>query len=74
MRFTIDIRRSKVPFRFRKRTKFRNSETRQSVSGFSNYERIWIAGFDVCLEWGSFDKTRPDYAADARRAAKRAVS
>ena len=76
MRFLVDVSRARhLPFSFRKRTSFRNSEIRQGVSGFANYERIYFAGLDMTFEWGSFNKHKPSHSqriADAKAKAKAA--
>ena len=67
MRFLVDISRTKMPLRFRKRVAFRNSKVRESVSGFANYERVWFGGCCLVLEWGSFDAKKPDHAKAGRQ-------
>lgn len=68
MRFLLDISRTKMPLRFRRRVRIRNSKTREEVSGFANLERRWIAGLDIVIEWGDFDPTKPDPGRAARAA------
>lgn len=62
MRFSLDIDRTKLPLRYRRRTAFRNSKIRFEVSGYANYERWWLFGFDVALQWGTLDKEKPDWS------------
>lgn len=66
MQFSFSAARTKLPLRFRKRTAFRNSKIRMDVSGYANYERIWLLKWDVVLQWGVFDPARPDPARIAR--------
>ena len=51
MRFAVDITRTKLPLRYRRRVGFRNSKIRLENSGFVNYERWWLLGYDITLEW-----------------------
>ncbi len=53
MKFSVEIKRTKMPLRFRKRIAFRNHAIRLEVSGYPNYERLWAFGFEAVLEWGS---------------------
>ena len=39
MRFAVDIRYTRLPWKYRRRVGFRNS--RLENSGFVNYERLW---------------------------------
>lgn len=50
--FQIRIEKTKLPVRFKRRNSWRNSKIRLDVSGFPNYERFWLFGYDVCLQWG----------------------
>lgn len=66
MQFSFSAMKTKLPLRFRKRTAFRNSKIRMDVAGYANYERVWLLGFDVVLQWGVFDPAKPDPARVAR--------
>jgi hypothetical protein len=73
MQFAVDLRRTKHPLLFRKRVSFRNNLIRSEVSGYANYERVYCLGFDVTLQWGYYDKAKPDPARERRKAANRAA-
>jgi hypothetical protein len=51
--FQLDITKTKFPIRFKRRHSWRNSKIRFDVSGFPNYERFWLFGHDICVQWGS---------------------
>jgi hypothetical protein len=73
MQFAVGLRRHKMPLWFRRRTSFRNSLIRSEVSGYANYERIYLLGFDLTVQWGYYDKAKPDPARERRKAANRAA-
>lgn len=60
--FDFQATRTKQRRCYRKRVSFRNSRLRQLASGFSNYERWWVLGWDICIKWGAFDPAKPDLA------------
>lgn len=51
--FSVDVSRTKASWKYRRRTAFRNSKIRVKMSGHPNYERIWLLGFDIAVQWGS---------------------
>ena len=63
MRFAVDISRTPLPWSYRRRVGFRNSRRRQENSGFVNYERLWLVGFDVTIEWGgNLNPSKPQWS------------
>ena len=72
MQFSFDIRRTKLPLLYRRRVSFRNNLLRHESSGYANYERIYCLGFDATLQWGYYDKSKPDPARERRKTANRA--
>lgn len=67
MRIGFDLRIWRTPLksgrwwrrlRFFKRVSFRNNGIRHEVSGWGNYERIWMLGYDITLQWGNYDRAK----------------
>jgi hypothetical protein len=59
--FELDAMRLKVSRPRPYRVGWRNSVVRQSVSGHCNFERWIWRRWDVCLQWGFRDKTKPSF-------------
>jgi len=60
VRFSVYATASKMPRHFFRRVTFRNSKIRQDASGYANYERVWLLGFDVTVMWGRYSPAKPD--------------
>lgn len=51
--FQLSVEKTKFKLFYKRRHSWRNNKIRLDVSGFPNYERFWLFGYDVCLQWGS---------------------